>query len=126
MKVRLENNYKNLYTVADLECAKKVIEYEKKEDEMPVMDYAEIALNAIQADHDSIIGVLKVIAHTAKNCRVWNVYGDTQHMDVWLEMTAETWNGFVKAGCYLSDVWMVGTPDFDIRKHAYIKRYKEA
>ena len=43
MRVKLEKNYKDHYTIADLERAKEVIAYEK-EDEMPIKGWVEYAV----------------------------------------------------------------------------------
>ena len=131
MKVTLEKNYRKLYTLDDLDRAKKVIAAEKEDDSTP-MEYAEMAIReALKNDDgiadDWIVEIFKAEAHTAKNCRVWNAYGyidpeeaNTQDMDVWIEFAAELEQGYIKGGAYLSDIWQTGGTDY--REHMYIRR----
>lgn len=131
MKVTLEKNYRKYYTLEDLDRAKRVIAAEK-EDESTVKEWAEMAIReALKNDdgiyEDYIVETFKAEAHTAKNRRVWNAYGyidpeeaNTQDMDVWIEFAAETENGYIKGGAYLSDIWQTGGTDY--RQHMYIRR----
>lgn len=131
MKVTLEKDYRKLYTLDDLDRARKVIAAEKETDCTP-KEYAEMAIReALKNDDgiadDWIVEIFKAEAHTAKNCRVWNAYGycdpeeaNTQDMDVWIEFAAETENGYIKGGAYLSDIWQTGGTDY--RQHIYIRR----
>lgn len=109
MKVMLQKNYKDIYTVNDLERAKRVIQYER-EDEFSAKDWAEYAVReALRDTGDYLQEVLKAEAHTSRNCKAWNCYDeDSQDMDVWLEVIAKTAYGFVECGAYLSDVWQTG------------------
>lgn len=127
MKVTLEKDYRKFYTLDDLDRAKKVIVAEKETDCTP-KEYAEMAIReALKNDdgiaEDWIVEILKAEAHTAKNHRVWNLWGDsmeTETMDVWIEFAAELTNGFIKGGAYLSDIWQTGGTDY--RGHMYIRR----
>lgn len=131
MKVTLEKDYRKYYTLDDLDRARKVIAAEK-EDESTVKEWAEMAIReALKNDDgiydDYIVEIFKAEAHTAKNHRVWNVYGycdpeeaNTQDMDVWIEFAAETESGYIKGGAYLSDIWQTGGADY--RQHIYIRR----
>ena len=122
MKVKLENEYKSRYTLEDLEIAKQVIAAEK-EDEMNIKEWAEYAVNeARRGSFDFCEEVLKAEARTAKNCRAWNLYGEgTNDMDVWIEATAKTSNGFVEVGAYLSDIWQTGATPY--KQHMFIQYY---
>lgn len=124
MKVTLPKDYKNTFTLADLERAKAVIAYEK-EDEETAKGWAEYAVReALKGTDDGLQEVIKATAEVAGNGRAWNLYGDTGSMDVWIEATAETWDGFIKVGAYLSDIW--GTTSEPTYKHQmFIKRYGE-
>lgn len=125
MKVKLENDYKRFYTLEDIEHAKAVIASEK-DDEETAKGWAEYAINEALSDrYDCIVEILKADARTAKNCRIWNAYGDdTGNMDVWIEATAETHKGFIKVGAYLSDIWQTGAVDYE--DHMYVRYFKEA
>lgn len=125
MKVVLEENYKHLYTIEDLEHAKAVIKYEK-EDESTIKSWAVYAANEIgkkYGDYTTESNILQASAHTARNCRLWNGYGDdTGDMDVWVEFTAWTGYRFIKGGAYLSDIWQTGAVDYTY--HMYYTVYE--
>jgi len=123
MKVTMEKDYKRLYTLEDIDRAKAVMAYEK-EDEETAAGWAGYAIReALKGtgayDRDDI---LMASAHTAKNCRAWDAYGDgTGDMDIWIEAVARTSEGFVEVGAYLSDIWQTGATDY--RQHMFIQRY---
>ena len=113
MLVRLEEKYKDFYTVSDLERAKAIIKYER-DDENTARDWAEYAVReALKRSGEFFCEILKATAHTAKNCRIWNKYSeDSQDMDVWIDAIARTSNGFIEVGAYLSDIWETGAVDY--------------
>lgn len=127
MKVTLEKDYRKHYTLDDLDRARKVIAAEK-EDDSTVKEWAEMAIReALKNDDgiydDYIVEIFKAEAHTAKNCRAWNLWGDcleTENMDVLIEFAAELERGFIKGCAYLSDIWQTGGTDY--RQHMYIRR----
>lgn len=127
MKVILEKNYRKYYTLEDLDRARRVIAAEKETDCTP-KEYAEMAIReALKNDDgiadDWIVEIFKAEAHTAKNHRAWNLWGDsleTETMDVWIEFAAELEQGYIKGGAYLSDIWQTGGTDY--REHIYIRR----
>ena len=128
MKVTLEKDYRKFYTLEDLDHAKAVIAYEKENDDGKIEEWAEMAIN--EAGKYSGYGsntcreILKATAHTARNCRVWDVYGDgTENMDVWIESVAETTFGFIKAGAYLSDIWQTGGAEYG--HHMFIQIFEK-
>lgn len=124
MKVKLDKNYRDLYTLSDLERAKAVIKF-MKEDTSTVKEYAQYALiEALRGtgvyDHE----IITAKAHTAGNRRAWNAYGeDTTTMDVWIEALARTSEGFIEFGAYLTDIWQTGAEHY--KQNMYIKRFKE-
>lgn len=124
MKVRMADDYKKFFTLEDVARAKMVIKYEKENDEETVKGWAEYAVNeAAKGLHDYCVEILKAEAKTAKNYRVWNAYGDgTEDMDVWIEATAKTCDGFIEVGAYLSDIWQTGAVEYV--HHMYVKYYE--
>lgn len=124
MRVKLEKNYKDIYTIGDLERAREIINYEK-EDEMSIKDWVEYAVReALKNTNDYVTEILKAEAHTAKNYRAWNTYTDTsKDMDVWVRGVAETSKGFIKIGAYLSDIWQTGATDYADKM--FIQYFKE-
>ena len=123
MKVKLEKEYKGWYTLADLERAKAVIMIEK-DDLETAKGWAEYAVNeAIKGRNDYCRCVLQADATTARNGRIWDAYDKgTGNMDVWISFIAETADGFVKGGAYLSDIWQSGAVEY--KSHMYIRYYK--
>jgi len=119
MKVKLDKDYRKLYTLEKLDMAKAVIAAEK-EDEMSAKDWAEYAVReALRNEDESLVEILKAEARTAMNCRAWNRYGETEDMDVWISFVAETTKGFIKGGAYLSDIWDTGGTEY--KHHMYIR-----
>lgn len=119
MKVKLDKDYRKLYTLEKLDMAKAVIAAEK-EDEMSAKDWAEYAVReALRNEDGSLVEILKAEATTAMNCRAWNKYGETEDMDVWISFVAETTKGFIKGGAYLTDIWESGGTEY--KQHMYIR-----
>ena len=125
MKVKLEERYREVYTLAELDAAKAVIAWEK-DDLMTATEYAESAVNHIiwkRFSNDGLREVIKAEARTAKHRGVWELYGEgTRDLDVWINFIAETFDGFIKGGAYLSDIWAIGG-DVDITGVMYYNRY---
>ena len=124
MKVKLDKNYRDLYTLSDLERAKEVIKF-MKDDTSSVKDYAAYAI--IEALRDTKVFDREIItaeARTARNRRVWDAYGDgTGSMDVWIEALAKTSEGFIEVGAYLTDIWQTGSDHY--KDNMFIRRFKE-
>lgn len=119
MKVKLDKDYRKLYTLEKLDMAKAVIAAEK-EDEMSAKDWAEYAVReALRNEDGSLVEILKAEARTAMNRRAWNEYGETEDMDVWISFVAETTKGFIKGGAYLTDIWESGGTEY--KQHMYIR-----
>ncbi len=123
MKVNLEKDYRRLYSLEDLDAVKVIQEYEK-EDEYKVSDWAEMAAReAVRGCCGRYVEqVLTAKAETAKNCRVWDAYGDgSNDMDVWITATVKIDRGFLEIGAYLSDIWGTGAGRYT--QHMFICRY---
>ena len=121
MKVKLEDNYRKIYTLEEYDMAKAVIAAEK-DDEMSAKDWAESAVREALRNEDVYLEeVLKAEARTSRNYRIdTDRYGDgTGTMDVWISFVAETTVGFVKGGAYLSDIWDTGAVEY--KQHMYIR-----
>ena len=124
MKVKLDKNYRDLYTLSDLERAKAVIKF-MKEDSSTVKEYAEYAIREALKDTDVFDReIITAEAHTAGNRRVWDAYGEgTASMDVWITALARTSEGFIECGAYLTDIWNTGAARYKEAMH--IRRFKE-
>lgn len=126
MKIKLEENYKSIYTLENLYRAKRIIE-EEKEDAETAAGYARIAADHIAKKHvDWVDRIIEASAETALNNRVWNVWNDSSgNMDIWIRFIAKTWCGFIEGGAYLSDIHGI-TGDNDLTGHMYYTLYKKA
>lgn len=123
MKVTLVENYKSIYSLDDVARAKTVIKYQK-DDSSTVSDYARYAVNeALKGTDDGLVRIIEATAETARNSRVWNLYGDdTETMDVWVKAIAKTYDGFIEIGAYLSDIWNTGY-DYSYKDRMYIEYF---
>ena len=128
MKVSITKESKKEIAWYLSEVAKDVCN-QMKEDENTVSDYAVMAVNAIGAAYG--IGrcerVFESSARIATNCRVHGLFSDySENLDVWIEGTAKTTDGFVEFGAYLSDIWHIdGENDSDIAFcHMYSQLFK--
>ena len=87
-ELQTKQNYKDYYTLANLDEANAVIEFEKNEDESTVEEWATYAAREAckNAPLDLFADdIITADAYTARNSRVWNAYGEgTGDMDVWI------------------------------------------
>lgn len=123
MKVRLEKDYRSIYTLEEYDMAKAVIANEKEYDEESPKEWAEYAAReALKGEKDYLIEVLSAEATTAKNRRIeWDRFCEgSGKMDVYIRFLAETTKGFIRGGAYLSDIW--GTGDTEYKHHMYIRK----
>ena len=125
MKVNLTAEMKKFITVAEMPAVKKVMQYEKENDEWTVQEWAKMAAEI--ACPRSSVKVLEASAEIAKNCRVWNTYADgSADFDVWIRFTAFAGDSFVMGGAYLSDLWATSSDNREETvRHMYIRRFKE-
>ena len=126
MKVTMEKNYKDFYTVNDVARAKEVIR-SAKEDTTTAKEYLLSASRMIMQNFsDCPIEALTASASTAKNGRINNFYGDdTGWMDVWIEGIVKTCDGFIEVGAYLTDIYNISsiTDSADFARHTYFQYY---
>ena len=106
MKVNLTAEMKKFITVAEMPAVKKVMQYEKENDEWTVQEWAKMAARLVFDDNGA-----KVIEATAR-----------------IEFTAfsEYRSSFIIAGVYLTDLWQLTKDNADeIKSHMYIRRFEE-
>lgn len=113
MKVTLPKDYKKSMTIAQLEAAKAMIA-DEKDDAETASGWAEYAVREALKDTDDYLDrVIEASAKISGNCRVWNAYNlESEHLDIWIEATARTGNGFIIVGAYLTDIWQSGAVDY--------------
>lgn len=124
MKVTLEDNYREFYTLKEVEQARRLIA-DMKDDETTAKQAATWAAEAIcRTCNDTVKEVFTATATTAGNRRVWNWYGtDSGKFDVWIKGKAETEKGFISFGAYLSDIYSI-SEDYPMTEHMYIQYAK--
>lgn len=127
MKVNLTAEMKKFITVAEMPAVKKVMQYEKENDEWIVQEWAKMAARLVFDDNGA--KVIEATARIAKNQRVWDAFDEeTRDIDVWIEFTAfsEYRSSFIIAGVYLTDLWQLTKDNADeIKSHMYIRQFKE-
>ena len=127
MKVNLTAEMKKFITIAEMPAVKKVMQYEKENDEWTVQEWAKMAARLVFDDNGA--KVIEATARIAKNQRVWDAFDEeTRDIDVWIEFTAfsEYRSSFIIAGVYLTDLWQLTTDNADeIKSHMYIRQFKE-
>lgn len=133
MKVRLPKDYREHYTLNDVDRAKAVISYLKEDTEKPEY-YAEMAVREVLKDIEggSLDAVITANAETAKNAGVYDLYGDgTENMDVLVSFIAKCYFcdndgchcGFIEGEAYLSDIYQTGAVRYS--ENIYRRVYKE-
>lgn len=127
MKVNLTAEMKKFITVEEMPAVKKVMQYEKENDEWTVQEWAKMAARLVFDDNGA--KVIEATARIAKNQRVWDAFDEeTRDIDVWIEFTAfsEYRSSFIIAGVYLTDLWQLTKDNADeIKSHMYIRRFEE-
>lgn len=124
MKVSMSANYKQFFTIEEVQTAKQMIK-EFKEDESTVTEYAEMA--ARTCNFGWIERVFEAKATIEKNRRAWNAYSDTsKSLDVWIDATVQTSSGFLILGAYLTDIWNItGDENDEINFNMYVRKFYE-
>ena len=116
MKVSITKDSKRVVTLDEADEAMGII-VQMKEDEYSAADYIKMAANVWLREsewHDAVSEVLKASAEISKNARAWNAFSKASgQLDVWLTGIVETWDGFLKIECYLTDVWNIGADGFN-------------
>ena len=109
IKATLPSNYKELFTIAETETAKRIIKDLKTWDDT-LADFARYALNDIVRDRaEWTKEIYFTSAEICRDCRTRDAYFEgSGFMDVWVEFVGETSEGFYKIGCLLSEAWAIG------------------
>ena len=124
MKVKLTSKVRaSLYNWEIL--VSNVIIKNMGEDDTSAKDAAKIAAKAIAGTNS--VEILRADATMARNARIWDRYfEESERMDVWIDFTAMTDDGFIIGGAYLTDIWDLaddGREEFC--SHAFIRKFAE-
>ena len=124
MKVTITAEAKKYITLEEAPIAREIIE-SMREDEETAAGWAKYAIEA--ACYGSCEKVYEATATIAKNCRVYDAFGnDSRDLDVWIDATAKTSRGFCIIGFYLTDVWQLSYENqSEIASRMYVRKYFE-
>ena len=128
MKIKLTDIMKHAITLDEVPAMKNLCNSFKN-----TKDFKWEADAAAYAASCHSLDVLKVESEVAKNSRLqYNYFGGedspTYQFDVWLTIYAYSITyGFYRIGCYLSDIWSLGSENAEeIKSHMYILHYVES
>lgn len=128
MKVTISRESEKVITLAEEQDAKEIIR-SMAEDGFSAEDYAALALTLAADENIDKENILSCRAYIARNSRIWNAYHENSGgLDVWIEAVAMAWNRVFEIGCYLTDIWQIGSDDETnaiIRSHMYIREFVE-
>lgn len=124
MKISITKESKQYLTVNEFEIAKRIVKEFAATTSETVEEYARQAAYIVDG---TVEEVYKATASIARNNRVYNALAtDTESLDVWIDATAKTQNGFVIVGAYLSGLWTAtGENSEEIASHMYIRKFVE-
>ena len=122
MKAKITKRAKNILVLADMDAVKAVRECIKED---KLSNYTQTIARVASGTNDTF-EILKAEAEIAKNGRIWDAYGDTKNLDVWITVYAfNAYVGFYEIGCYLTDIWEVTGDNADqIRNRMFVLEYK--
>ena len=124
MKITITAEAKKFITLSEMPAVRQMIEA-LKEDTSTAKEYAEMAARVAMDGY--VVKVFEASAEIAKNCRAENNYtADSGALDVWVNFTALTSEGFVIGGAYLTDIWNItGDNNEEIRGHMFLRKFAE-
>lgn len=126
MRVVLTKESKKVITVAEMPVVRQMIA-ELKEDDYTAEKYAAMAARLITGD--SSVEIISATAEIARNCRIYNGYGEESgDLDVWIDFRAFSnyKSCFIIAGAYLSDIWQIGGENNEeLIKQMYVRKFSE-
>lgn len=128
MKVIIEKECREYFTVAEMDAAKQIVK-EMKDDSFGIKNYAEMALICAFNNNTYGMQIYEASAKVARNKDVYDRFFDgSKSLDVWIEATAKlNIDSFVEIGFYLSDAWEITGrigENADFRNKCYIQEYK--
>lgn len=126
MKVTLKKEYKKFVTLEEAPLMRRFLA-SMKEDEFPIMDAARMAVEVACGFGNRCVKVYEAKATFAKNQRIYNWYSEeSRDFDVWIDIVAETTNGFYILGVYLTDIYSItGYNGEEVKSHMYIRKFTE-
>ena len=122
MKAKITKESKKVLCLDDMNAVKEVrtcIEEDK------LSNYTQ-TIARIASKTNDVFEIFRADAEIAKNSRIWDAYGDSKNLDVWITVYAyNSYVGFYEIGCYLTDIWEVTGDNSDqIRNRMFVLEYK--
>jgi len=111
--------------------AEHMVDIMAQEDSSKPSEVAEMAIREILKGTDDSISrdsILSAKARVALNCRIQDLYFEgSEDYDVWIDATAQTAEGFIVVGAYLSDIWQIGAlEEGELRRRAWVQYFRES
>ena len=122
-KITLPKNYKETFTINDVEQMKKVIDHYNKDDPEAVK-YAIESLESLFKGK-----AITNEAEAALNSRIYNAHEtNSGNVDIWITATiySDFESKFYIVGAYITDIWNItGDNNDEIKSYMYIREFKE-
>lgn len=121
IKITLPAEYKQHYTINEVEQMKKVIDLYNKEMPETVGDAVQVLENMVKGK------AIEAKAETAGNCRIYNHHDtDSGKIDIYITATIQAYDAFYIIGAYITDIWNItGDNNDEIKKQMFIREFKE-
>ena len=125
-KIQWPENYKDYFTLSDMEACKKIEKSLKDGNDNGKLNFDwEVACTVIAGSDSKVTDahVLQAEAEFSKNSRIYDRLCDgSGNCDVWIKVKAyQSYYGFYDIGAYLTDLWDYSSETADyIKSHMYI------
>lgn len=133
-KISLPSNYRNCFTLSDLDAVKLMINSIINDDGKIDLTWEAEALCTLGSDNKMLpCDILSIEAEYSKNCNIeYDRYREgSEYMDIWITIKAfASTHGFYLISGYLSDAWDIcSAPGCDnrdeIRSRMYVVHYSK-
>ena len=123
MKTTLPKNYRESFTLEELDIMKGIIA-DMKEDTSKPADYARAALANFANDNG--VEIVQASAEVGRNCFVsFNRYGEgTRDFDIYIKFIGRNYNNFFEGFVPLSEIWDIVPGECTFSRNAYIRTFK--
>lgn len=122
---------KEIFTVAEMPIAKKIIDEFKTSDET-IDSIVTTLFHIVTGYNNNNVEIFEATAEMSKNQRTDNFFGDintdSKNIDIWINAKFFDKNDdtFYIVGAYLSDIWTASCDNLEnSRTHMYIRKFKE-
>ena len=122
MKTTLPKNYRERFTLEELDIAKTIIA-DMKEDTSKPAEYARAAL--INFANDNGVEIVQASAEIGRNCFVsFNRYSEgTRDFDVYIHFVGRSQSAYYDGFVPLSEIWDIMPGECNFSRNAYIRTF---